>query len=283
MPPVARSFLTLAKCATGRTSTTFGRGQLLSSTFCLGDTSLIALLFQDSIEALTPTIDGQSPRKARRPTTRGFCSLCWICGHRRHHKLHPMTVVTKTVRRSSRHSETKCHLFTGVFLAAINPKIKLASRLRSTLLRKSIRRPVNKGMIQRFQSSRAQDPHRIYLSSRCHCSQPCGIVSACEDYSWREKIAYREEHLTVARPLAPETSFLHLTRPNEKSNSFAVPVLISIPNSPQCRIAVNGSAVAEVIDLHPPSKNGTSRSLRPPCKLHAADSSITSLQFSIMA
>ena len=174
---------------------------------------------------------------------------------------------------------------TGVLLTAPNPRIKMASRLRSTLIRESIVRLANKGIVQRFQFSCAQDPHSVYLPSKRHCCQPRGIVSACEceEYSGMENTTCREEQLTVARPLAPEIPFLHLNQPDEKSESFAVPVLISISSSPQCRIAVNGPAVAEVIEFHSPSKNGTSRPLRPPCILYAADSSITSLQFSKMA
>lgn len=102
-----------------------------------------------------------------------------------------------------------------------------------------------------FSKHRHSDPHGKWNACKCHLG-----------FDYR---IYHNRSVTVIRLLPPQVPFLRLSQLHERRIQRLLVSQTSNPNKTRCRISIHGATVAEVKDLHSPSKNGTSRPLRPPC------------------
>jgi hypothetical protein len=97
------------------------------------------------------------------------------------------------------------------------------------------------------------------------CSERCRKMQACKYYLGSDSVTCRDRPLIVPCLFRPRIPFSYVAQLDKKTRQKVVPDHISNRSETRSRITMNGLTMAKVKDLHCPSKNGTSRPLRPPC------------------
>jgi hypothetical protein len=134
-----------------------------------------------------------------------------------------------------------------------------------TVIDEDTPQPAKNGYVHRVQFGDEEHLDSIGLLSRLRSSECRGKGNGRRNNLGWDNGTCRNISLTTARLLAPQIPFSLLSQIDKKSHQSVVPDHTSDLNKTPCRISIPGSTVTEVEDLHSPSKNGTSRALRPPC------------------
>ena len=141
----------------------------------------------------------------------------------------------------------------------------MTGRLLPTVIHKRISRPVNNNPVDSFDSSEDGKIDGIDIIWNRHGSRRRWKRNVCKGHQrWDHSTCHNGPVLAAC--LVPSQEALScLAHVDNWRNSGVVFGQTSNPNVTRCRISTRGTTVAEVQDLHSPSKNGTSRPLRPPC------------------
>jgi hypothetical protein len=142
----------------------------------------------------------------------------------------------------------------------------MTSYRHSSVVDKDTARPANSGHVHNLQACDNQHIDCIDSLSSHRWSERCRKANTCKYHLGRDNGTCRDRPFIVARLLSLEISFWHVNHLDEKRRHSVVPDHISNRSESRSRIKMNGKAVAGVKDLNCPSKNGTSRPLRPPCQ-----------------
>jgi hypothetical protein len=150
-------------------------------------------------------------------------------------------------------------------LSLLGPESKIANDLRSTVIGEGTPQPANDRSAHSTQST-----FTLLLNSLGSLSKLCCFDSHlkrdfCTRHLGKDSCACQNSRIIVNHVLPPLLSLSHLTQHDKES--FPSTVLGHDPNlnNPGRRISYTVSTTAQVSSLHCPSKNGTSRPLRPPC------------------
>jgi len=147
-------------------------------------------------------------------------------------------------------------------LTLLGPKSKIANDLRSTVVREDTPQPANDGRALGIQSTFTPPLKSLGSPSKCRCFERRLKNDFCTQHLGKDS---QNSPMIVDHVLPPLIPLSHLTRHNKESFPSTVLDHDSNLNNTRCRISYTGPTAAKVSSLHCPSKNGTSRPLRPPC------------------
>jgi hypothetical protein len=199
---------------------------------------------QDSVEALTPMIEGRSLQSERR-SRRGFCFTYRILS------LGKAPLISPSAEKMG--------------LTLPGPEPKIANDLRLTVVREDTPQPANDGRGCSIQSTFTLPPKSLGSPSKRRCFERRSERDFCTQYLGKNSRACQNSPIIVDHFLPPLIPLSHLTQHDEESFPSTVLDHDSNLNNTRCRISYTGPTVTKVSSLHCPSKNGTSRPLRPPC------------------
>jgi hypothetical protein len=172
-----------------------------------------------------------------------------------HAAIFATTVVSNAQRSSSKPDRPK---FSQI-------RQKMTGHIHSTIITKHEPAPTNNSHTDNVKTSNDQQLESSNMLSKHHHSVYPGKGNACKSYlDWDDDTCHNRS-VNTAHLLPPQVSFSRLTQLDKKSLRRSAPSQTLNLNTTQCRISINGMTITEVKDLHSPSKNGTSRPLRPPC------------------
>jgi hypothetical protein len=145
------------------------------------------------------------------------------------------------------------------------PKSKIANNLRSTVVREDTPQPANDGRARGVQSTFTLPLKSLGSPSKRRCFERRLKRDFYTQHLGKDSRACQNNPMITDHVLPPLIPLSHLTQHNKVSFSSTVLDHDSNLNHTRCRISYTGPTPTKVSSLHCPSKNGTSRPLRPPC------------------
>jgi hypothetical protein len=150
-------------------------------------------------------------------------------------------------------------------LTLSGPESKIANDLRSSVAREDTPQPANSRRGYSIQSTFALPLKSLGSPSKHRCFERRLERDFCTQHLGKDNRACQNSPMIVDHVLPLLIPLSHLAQHDKESFPSTVLDHDSNLNNTQCRISYTGSTVAKVSSLHCPSKNGTSRPLRPPC------------------
>lgn len=151
-------------------------------------------------------------------------------------------------------------------LTLSGPESKITNDLRSTVVREDTPRPTNDGRARGIQSTFTLLLKSFGSPSKRRCSERRLKRDFCtQQHLGKDSRACQNSPMIVDHVLPPLIPLSHLTQHENEIFTSTVLDHDSNMNNTRCRISYTGPTAAKVSSLHCPSKNGTSRPLRPPC------------------
>ena len=150
-------------------------------------------------------------------------------------------------------------------LTLLVPESKIANYLRSTVAREDTPQPANDGRTHSIQSTFTLPLKSLGSPLKRRCFERRLKRNFCTQHLWKDSHACQNGPMIIDHVLPPLIPLSHLTPHNKESFPSTVLDHDSNLNNARCRISYTGPMATKVSSLHCPSKNGTSRPLRPPC------------------